>query len=94
MAHKNGTQNEPLTTAHPQSHGLADMLRVAKHLVLSGWTVRDAAAWIGVSSASVRDTLAATTACRSVPAALEAEPSQPTTPGLSHFIVSTSQEGA
>jgi hypothetical protein len=41
-------------TDPPPCTGLQDQLRVAYHLVLSGWEVRGAAAWLGLRPERVR----------------------------------------
>jgi hypothetical protein len=51
-------------TDTPPSTGLHDQLRVAYHLVLSGWGVRDAAAWLGLQPERVRSVCACDSAQR------------------------------
>jgi hypothetical protein len=42
------------STDAPPRTGLQAPLRAAYHLILSGWEVRDAAAWLGVRPERVR----------------------------------------
>jgi hypothetical protein len=50
--HNHATTN--IGTDTPPCTDLQDRLRAAYHLVLSGWEVRDAAAWLGLRPELVR----------------------------------------
>ena len=50
--HNHATPNTGTDT--PPRTGPQDRLRAAYHLVLSGWEVRDAAAWLGLRPERVR----------------------------------------
>ena len=51
--HANHNHATPDTDRPPRT-GPQDSLRAAYHLVLSGWEVRDAAAWLGLRPERVR----------------------------------------